>query len=219
MAPVMVAFGVKFSDKVLTPAAPPATPPAATAPGGGPAATASGCRRPVAVGSRPVVAPRSAAQQLLQPRSRASSAGVSGSAIAAAAPPAGGAQSPPQVPFLSFKKPISQAQRLVQRPRSDRLLLPTWAGPVPKPSRTARTTIPISVFSVEDGLLHVSGEVPGVLETEKEYSDYWLTVEYKWGEKTWAPDAEGARRSAILLNIDGPDGAIHSAVPAPFSFK
>jgi hypothetical protein len=75
---------------------------------------------------------------------------------------------------------------------------------------------PDKVFSVEGGLLRVSGEVPGVLETEKEYADYWLTVEYKWGEKTSGADAEGARRSAILLNIDGPDGAIRGAFPASF---
>src|SRR5947208_3533491 len=43
---------------------------------------------------------------------------------------------------------------------------------------------PQKVFSVHDGVIHVSGEDNGYLATDKEYRDYRLTVEYKWGKRT-----------------------------------
>jgi hypothetical protein len=143
------------------------------------------------------------------------SAGGSGLASAATTPAAGGAPASPQVPLPTFKKPLSQAQRLFNG--RDLTGFYTYLGrPRPKAKPYGKNYDPDRVFTVEDGLLRVSGQVPGVLETEKEYSDYWLTVEYKWGDNSAASDAEGGRRSAILLNIDGPDGAIHSATPCAF---
>ena len=63
---------------------------------------------------------------------------------------------------------------------------------------------PRKVFSVEDGILKISGEVAGYLATEKEYRDYHLVVEYKWGAKTYG--AKTARNSGILLHAVGSDG-------------
>jgi 3-keto-disaccharide hydrolase len=63
---------------------------------------------------------------------------------------------------------------------------------------------PRKVFTVEDGILKISGEVAGYLATEKEYRDYRLVVEYKWGAKTYG--AKTARNSGILLHAIGPDG-------------
>ncbi|HEU0006064.1 MAG TPA: DUF1080 domain-containing protein, partial [Terriglobia bacterium] len=63
---------------------------------------------------------------------------------------------------------------------------------------------PRNVFSVEDGVLKISGEVNGYLATEKEYRDYHLVVEYKWGAKTYG--AKTVRNSGILLHAVGPDG-------------
>lgn len=63
---------------------------------------------------------------------------------------------------------------------------------------------PRKVFSVEDGILRISGEVNGYLATEKEYRDYRLVVEYKWGTKTYG--AKYVRNSGILLHAVGPDG-------------
>src|SRR5947209_8375008 len=40
---------------------------------------------------------------------------------------------------------------------------------------------PRHVFSVADGMIHVTGEDNGYIATAKEYRDYRLTVEYKWG--------------------------------------
>jgi Domain of Unknown Function (DUF1080) len=63
---------------------------------------------------------------------------------------------------------------------------------------------PRKVFSVDDGILRISGEVNGYLATEKEYRDYHLVVEYKWGAKTYG--AKYVRNSGILLHAVGPDG-------------
>ena len=123
--------------------------------------------------------------------------------------------SAPQVKLPSFKKPLSQAQRLFNG--RDLTGFYTYLGrPHPKTKPYGKNYDPDRVFSVEGGLLHVSGQVPGVLETVKEYSDYWLTVEYRWAEKTGAPSGDLAHHSAILLNIQGDDGAIHGAFPCSF---
>jgi hypothetical protein len=63
---------------------------------------------------------------------------------------------------------------------------------------------PRKVFTVQDGVIHVSGEGAGYLATEKAYHDYHLIVEYKWGRRT---DGSGAVRNAgVLLHAIGPDG-------------
>ena len=63
---------------------------------------------------------------------------------------------------------------------------------------------PRKVFSVEDGLLRISGEVNGYLATAKEYRDYHLIAEYKWGTRTYG--SQTVRNSGILLHAVGPDG-------------
>src|SRR5947209_14837463 len=64
---------------------------------------------------------------------------------------------------------------------------------------------PKKVFAVEDGVIHVSGEVYGYLATENEFDNYHLTVEFKWGEKTYEPRKDKARDSGVLLHAIGPD--------------
>jgi hypothetical protein len=63
---------------------------------------------------------------------------------------------------------------------------------------------PKKVFSVKEGVIHVSGEGNGYLATEKEYQDYHLTVEYKWGKKT--DGGKYVRNSGVLLHAVGPHG-------------
>jgi hypothetical protein len=59
------------------------------------------------------------------------------------------------------------------------------------------------IFTVtKDGLLRVEGSVFGYLLTEKEYGDYVLTVEWKWG----ADPAKGkSRNSGVFVHVSGPD--------------
>src|SRR5207302_5767148 len=66
---------------------------------------------------------------------------------------------------------------------------------------------PEKVFTVHDGMIHVSGKVFGGLITEKEYANYHLIVEFKWGEKTWPTRENNARDSGILLHCTGEEGA------------
>lgn len=48
---------------------------------------------------------------------------------------------------------------------------------------------PEKVFTVQDGVVRVSGKVFGCFVTEHEYENYRLVVEFKWGEETYAPCA------------------------------
>ncbi|MFO0968487.1 MAG: DUF1080 domain-containing protein [Gemmataceae bacterium] len=70
---------------------------------------------------------------------------------------------------------------------------------------------PEKIFSVVDAdgkpAIRVSGKVFGCFVTEKEYENYHLTVEFKWGKETWPPREKGARDSGILLHCVGEDGA------------
>ena len=69
-----------------------------------------------------------------------------------------------------------------------------------------RDNDPKNVFSVEKGLIHISGEEYGCITSNEEYSNYKLTVEFKWGEKTFAPRVDRARDGGILLHSTGADG-------------
>lgn len=80
---------------------------------------------------------------------------------------------------------------------ADRTGLTTWL-------RDTKTKDPRRVFSVKDGMIHISGDGFGYLSTTKEYRDYHLTVEYKWGKKT--DGGKFVRNSGILLHCVGPDG-------------
>jgi hypothetical protein len=63
---------------------------------------------------------------------------------------------------------------------------------------------PDKVFQIEDGTLHISGEELGGLVTKKEYQNYYLRAEFKWGEKLYAPRLGKARDSGIQYNLTGP---------------
>ncbi len=64
---------------------------------------------------------------------------------------------------------------------------------------------PNHVFTVEKGMVHVSGTGMGYFITRQEYKNYYLRAEFKWGEGTFAPRAGQARDSGILYNIQGPN--------------
>ena len=66
---------------------------------------------------------------------------------------------------------------------------------------------PAKVFTVQNGMIRISGEEFGGLATNDEFHDYHLVVEWKWGEQTFGSRKENARDSGILLHCVGPDGA------------
>jgi hypothetical protein len=63
---------------------------------------------------------------------------------------------------------------------------------------------PKKVFTVRDGMIHVSGEANGYVATEKEYGNYRVVIEYRWGKNTFG--GKYVRNSGVLLHAVGPDG-------------
>jgi hypothetical protein len=67
------------------------------------------------------------------------------------------------------------------------------------------------VFSTltEDGatVLHITGEIYGGLTTKKEYSNYHLEIDFKWGDRQWEPRLKDKRDSGILYHCHGEHGA------------
>jgi hypothetical protein len=70
---------------------------------------------------------------------------------------------------------------------------------------TGLNSDPNHVFTVEDGVVHVSGTEMGYFITKKEFKNYYLRAEFKWGEGTFGTRAGQARDSGILYNIQGPN--------------
>ena len=62
------------------------------------------------------------------------------------------------------------------------------------------------VFTVSDGMIHISGDGYGGLVTNKRYRDYHLVLEFKFGEHTWHGRANNARDSGCLIHSNGIDG-------------
>ena len=70
-----------------------------------------------------------------------------------------------------------------------------------------RNNDPKNVFTVEDGVIRISGEEWGCITTNDEYENYKLVTEFKWGKIAFAPRLDKARDSGILLHSQGEDGS------------
>jgi hypothetical protein len=68
---------------------------------------------------------------------------------------------------------------------------------------------PNRVFSVQKGVLRVSGEEWGGLATKDAYRDYHLVVEWKWGGPNHGKREKAARDSGVLIHGRGEDGAAY----------
>lgn len=58
-----------------------------------------------------------------------------------------------------------------------------------------------NVFTVQGGLLHITGQEFGYLVTEKKFTDFHLVVEFKWGEKKYPPRENRVRDNGILYYV------------------
>ena len=74
--------------------------------------------------------------------------------------------------------------------------------------RESKHEDPKKVFTVRDGMIHISGEGFGYLATDKAYRDYHVTVEYRWGKRT--DGGKGVRNSGLLVNAVGPHGGYNN---------
>lgn len=78
---------------------------------------------------------------------------------------------------------------------------------------------PRQIFTVEkdvDGApaIRVSGDGFGGLITKESFKNYHLTVEYRWGEKTWRNRVKATKDSGILVHCQGPDGGYGGIWPS-----
>lgn len=73
---------------------------------------------------------------------------------------------------------------------------------------------PLKVFTVADNVdgrpaIRISGEVFGELRSKREFKNYHLRMQFKWGEKKWAPRdrPETPRDSGLLYHVHSAPGA------------
>jgi len=78
-----------------------------------------------------------------------------------------------------------------------------YASPTPDGAPPAAT-----LFKVEDGVIHVyptqpasSAQPNAYLITETDHKDYRLSLEYKWGEKKYAPRLKNVRDAGLLYHV------------------
>lgn len=62
---------------------------------------------------------------------------------------------------------------------------------------------PDGVFSVQDGMIHISGAGAGYLATKQSFKNYHLSIEYLWGRRN--EGEKYVRNSGLLLHKIGPD--------------
>jgi hypothetical protein len=64
---------------------------------------------------------------------------------------------------------------------------------------------PQSVFSIENGMLHVSGQEFGYVATKKIYKNFHLSLEFKWGEKKYPPRERDKKDAGVCYNVEQAD--------------
>jgi len=65
------------------------------------------------------------------------------------------------------------------------------------------------LWTVQDGIIVCEGSVNGYLITEKEYEDYVLELQWRWGKKVTSQ-----RNSGVFVHVSGPDKIWPKAVEA-----
>lgn len=61
------------------------------------------------------------------------------------------------------------------------------------------------VFTVNDGILKITGKDFGYIVTEKSFTDFHLVVEFKWGEKKYPPRENAVRDNGICYYVVATD--------------
>lgn len=77
---------------------------------------------------------------------------------------------------------------------------------------------PLNNFTVVevDGrpAVRISGQGFGVMTTRGEFGNYHLRLQFKWGEKKWAPREQAVRDSGLLYHVHGEPGRSSGVWPA-----
>jgi putative transposon-encoded protein len=72
--------------------------------------------------------------------------------------------------------------------------------------KSGKNKDPKQVFTFENNIIHASGEDFGYICTQKKYSNFKLTLEFKWGEKKYPPREKAKRDAGVLYLVDNYDG-------------
>ncbi|MBM3779776.1 MAG: DUF1080 domain-containing protein [Acidimicrobiia bacterium] len=75
---------------------------------------------------------------------------------------------------------------------------------------------PNNVFTVNNGVMRISGEIYGGIITNQDYENYRCLIEFRWGEKMWQ---KGARDSGLCLHCRGEDGGFRGDWPENIEFQ
>lgn len=75
---------------------------------------------------------------------------------------------------------------------------------------------PRKVFTVHDGLLHLSGDGFGGVITKDAYRDYHAVLEFRWGAKTFGERAKTAKDSGLMFHCTGPEDSFAGTWPEAF---
>ncbi|MEO6730221.1 MAG: DUF1080 domain-containing protein [Ferruginibacter sp.] len=91
--------------------------------------------------------------------------------------------------FIAF---CSNAQQTKMKPLFNGKDLNGWYSFL---TTKGKNNDPEKVFTIQNGLLHITGKEFGYICTEKVFKDFHLLAEFKWGEKKYPPrDADTIKR-------------------------
>jgi len=68
--------------------------------------------------------------------------------------------------------------------------------------KSGKNNDPKNVFHFEKNVLHVSGEEAGYITTIKQYRNFHLTLQFKWGEKRFPPRENAKRDGGVLYHAN-----------------
>ena len=81
---------------------------------------------------------------------------------------------------------------------------------------------PDRVITIEDGAIHLYKHAPegshvvmGYIATEKEYGDYHLRLQYRWGGKKFEPRLQAQARRRAVLSHHRPGRSLAARPPVP----
>jgi hypothetical protein len=79
--------------------------------------------------------------------------------------------------------------------------------------RNGRSDDPEHLVQIHDGVIHMYKDAPpgsqqpnGYIVTERDYGNYHLRLEYKWGAKKFIPKLNAKRDAGLLYHVVGKDG-------------
>ena len=82
---------------------------------------------------------------------------------------------------------------------------------------------PLAVFTVTtiDGrpAIRISGQVMGGLQTTREYGNYHLRLQFRWGERKWPPRLDRPRDSGLLYHVHSDFGVSSHTWPRSVEFQ